>query len=108
VLGQYYEQIENLLMVLQDNLCRPRCIQVGHQYGLSVMFSLRFLGKNLNDLPGQTGIDALPRDIMQFLVSLDTAAALNVSTSDVGVCHLVPLQCPCACSAWEHTPMVCF
>jgi hypothetical protein len=60
-------------------------MQVGRQYGLSLTFSLSLTGPDLEDLSAQTGIDALPIDIMQFLVSLDAASALNVSTADVGV-----------------------
>ena len=65
-------------------------MQVGEEYVLSVMFSLRLIGANIELLPARTGVHALPQDILHFLVSLDTAWAFNVSTSDVIVRAPVP------------------
>jgi hypothetical protein len=61
---------------------------VGSQYALSVMFSLRLVGAQLEDVQLRTGVAAPAEDVLRFLASLDAATAFNVSIADVQVLDL--------------------
>lgn len=60
-------------------------MDVGKEYALAVSFAVRLMGMSFDDVPQRTGVLGSSEDILQFLVSLDSAAAFKVSTADVQV-----------------------
>lgn len=60
-------------------------VALGKEYALAVSFSVRLMGMSFDDIPQRTGVLGSAEDILQFLVSLDSAAAFRVSTADVQV-----------------------
>eukprot|EP00892_Ulva_mutabilis_P000525 jgi/Ulvmu1/10473/UM064_0010.1 len=67
-------------------------VAVGKEYALAVSFSVRLMGMSFDDVPQRTGVLGSPENILQFLVSLDSAAAFRVSTADVQVSSMTEVK----------------